>query len=131
MTLERKATNGSAGRCRVLLLRSEEGAVSSASPLEIADFEVVTAYSTDLHWTKMVSGGRWAAIVVEPEALEEIVIELAAEIEEIPSGKRPQIIVFDSSVAKARDLPTPLRGAQFFSSDEEIAAAVVSASNAR
>ena len=119
-----QASSAPGVRGRILLLRSGEGTGDASSALAVSGFEVVTAYSTDLHWTKMVSGSRWAAIVVESAALDEIAVELAAEIEEIPPNERPLIIVSGAGGEKSWNLPTPLRGALFLAGSEDIASCI-------
>jgi len=75
-------------------------------------YEVVDADPFDLHWTKMVSGSAWAAIVIDLACLGEIAVEIAAELEQIPEGMRPPILLVGSEELGWESLPTPLRSAR-------------------
>ena len=107
---------------RVLLLQREgEERRERAEGLRVLGFEVVTADPFDLHWPKMIAGGKWAAVVIDMECMGDIAVEVAAELEENAEPLRIPIVLAGSPDRDAAELPTPLREGKRTASDAELA----------
>ncbi len=107
---------------RVLLLQREgEERRERAEGLRALGFEVVTADPFDLHWPKMIAGGKWAAVVIDMGCMKDIAVEVAAELEENAEPLRIPIVLTGSPDRDADELPTPLRDGARVSSEGELA----------
>ncbi len=113
---------GSGETGRLLLLQYEgEERRERADGLRALGFEVVTADPFDLHWPKMIAGGKWAAVVIDMGCMNDIAVEVAAELEENAEPLRIPIVLTGSPDRDADELPTPLRDSKRIASDAELA----------
>ncbi|HUX07499.1 MAG TPA: hypothetical protein VMX35_09325 [Acidobacteriota bacterium] len=111
------------GETRRLLLLQYQGEArrQRAGGLRALGFDVVTADPFDLHWPKMIAGGKWAAIVIDLSCIGDIAVEVAAELEENAEPLRIPILLVGSPDREAGELPTPIRDGKHFANDEELA----------